>query len=168
MALKLSLTARGLILVAIPLVFELGSVAVLVKLQSQAEAEAREAYKAKEIADRVNNLTKDIFSVFEVVSQSTKGRWFEEGYLESTYQVPIKKLTSEYQELEKLTANDPRLHQAIEKSFDALKEVKEILDFAAQKIREKDFKDFFLHNRSYNDRLKELFRLMISEELNFV
>ena len=124
MALKLSLTARGLILVAIPLVFELGSVAVLVKLQSQAEAEAREAYKAKEIADRVNNLTKDIFSVFEVVSQSTKGRWFEEGYLESTYQVPIKKLTSEYQELEKLTANDPRLHQAIEKSFDALKEVK--------------------------------------------
>ena len=52
MRLKLSLTAKGLILVSIPLCFEIGFVLLIANLEQQAEQEAHRAVLARNLADK--------------------------------------------------------------------------------------------------------------------
>lgn len=68
---RLSLTQKGLILVAIPLVFELGCVTLLVAAEQQAEQEAQIANRARLVSDQVNRLNRDLFSCFQLVRSAS-------------------------------------------------------------------------------------------------
>src|ERR1700724_2586244 len=66
MALKLSLTAKGLILVSIPLCFEIAFVCVLVNLQHGTEVEAEQALKSRAISNRLNTITSNLYQIWNV------------------------------------------------------------------------------------------------------
>ncbi len=58
---RLSLSAQILILVTLPLVFQLGSLVLLASLQGEAELELKRANKAARISDEINKLNKEVF-----------------------------------------------------------------------------------------------------------
>src|ERR1700722_8680596 len=71
MGLKLSLAKKGLILVAIPLFFEVGLVCALVNLQRATEVEADQAIKTREISNRINTSTRELYQLWNNFDQAS-------------------------------------------------------------------------------------------------
>ncbi len=61
MRLRLSLSAQILILVTLPLIFQLASLVLLASLQGEAEQELGRANRAAKISDEINKLNKEVY-----------------------------------------------------------------------------------------------------------
>jgi PAS domain S-box-containing protein len=131
---RLSLAAKGLLLVSIPLLFEIGFVIVLVNLQRQAEAESAIALRSKQVAHGISRLTGDLFDLWEVIFRKTKKQWVETGTYDQSYKEPVAKLAKEYQQLANLTVDDPVIHKHMVDQRKNLLETERILDSVIIKI----------------------------------
>lgn len=110
---RLSLKAKGLILVAIPLCFELAFVAVLVDLQKQAEAESAIALRSKKVAQGIAALTHDLFALWQTMYNTTRTQWRETGRFDQSYKPAVAKLLAGYDELIELTPDDPEINKRV-------------------------------------------------------
>lgn len=131
---RLSLAAKGLLLVSIPLLFEIGFVVVLIHLQQQAEAEAAIAMRSKQVAHGISRLTGDLFDLWEVIFRKTKKQWVETGTYDQSYKQPVAKLAKEYQQLANLTIDDPVIHKRMVEQRRNLLETERILDSVIYKV----------------------------------
>ena len=120
MTLKLSLTTRAIILISMPLLFEIGSAFLLVDLQRQAELEAERSLKSRELADRINTLTRETYAVWDSVSNTSKRAWLSEGYLKQSYKSAFARLRVQYKSVLELSGDNPKLKAAVEDSIDAV------------------------------------------------
>ena len=130
----LSLTAKILILISVPVIFELGFVFFIVQLQSEAEKEAQHALKARQLSNSLNQLVSSIFEVWNVVSNNRK-RWLNQGFLDQRYKTLFPKLREQYAVLDRMIVDRPDLQPMIRKSLNNLNEAEAILDEAVGDLK---------------------------------
>lgn len=128
---RLSLAAKGLILVSIPLLFEVGVVAVLVNLQKQAEAETANSQRSRRVAAGISRLSAELFDLWQNVVPKLKKQWATSGNFDQSYKVAIDKLNAEYAELEGLCNDQPEIQSRLKQSREILTNAQKILDHAA-------------------------------------
>jgi PAS domain S-box-containing protein len=128
---RLSLAAKGLILVSIPLFFEVGVVAVLVNLQKQAEAETANSQRSRRVAAGISRLSAELFDLWQNVVPKLKKQWATSGNFDQSYKVAIDKLNAEYAELESLCHDQPEIQSRLKQSREILTNAQKILDHAA-------------------------------------
>lgn len=128
---RLSLAAKGLILVSIPLFFEVGVVAVLVNLQKQAEAETANSQRSRRVASGISRLSAELFDLWQNVVPKLKKQWATSGNFDQSYKVAIDKLNAEYAELESLCNDQPEIQSRLKQSREILTNAQKILDHAA-------------------------------------
>jgi signal transduction histidine kinase len=163
----LSLTAKILILISVPVVFELGFVFFIVHLQNEAEKDAQAALKARQLSNSLNQLVSSIFEVWNVVTNNRK-RWLNQGFLDQRYKTLFPKLRVQYAELVKMTSDRPDLQPMIRKSLQNLNEAEMILDEAVADLRAGRM-DKLLHDYdNKTSHIRELYKGLITEELAIV
>ncbi len=128
---RLSLAAKGLILVSIPLFFEVGVVAVLVDLQKQAEAETANSQRSRRVAAGISRLSAELFDLWQNVVPKLKKQWATSGNFDQSYKFAIDKLNAEYAELESLCHDQPEIQSRLKQSREILTNAQKILDHAA-------------------------------------
>ncbi|HEY9787549.1 MAG TPA: ATP-binding protein [Candidatus Obscuribacterales bacterium] len=104
MALRISLFHKGLILVSVPLLFELAFVGILADLYNRAEAEASRADNARKISDVVNNLVRDLYDLMTTVKAHD---FVKDEAVRARREVLVSQCKGEFRELKSLVANDP-------------------------------------------------------------
>jgi signal transduction histidine kinase len=162
---RLSLTQKGLILVAIPLVFELGCVTLLVAAEQQAEQEAQIANRARLVSDQVNRLNRDLFSCFQLVRSASEMTVVQLVAMQKEFKDLISKLQSEYSELERLTADNPSQLAMVRRSSAGLDEAASIVENFEKRLR-KGGADYTSLTRSDSGlRLASLAQRLFSQDL---
>ncbi len=131
---RLSLAAKGLILVSIPLCFELAFVTALISLQRQAEAESAVAIHSKKVAEGISRVSADLFTLWHIISSRTKKQWNETGNFDQGYKDWMDKLIAQYVALEALTADKPEINKRLRASRSILVEAESILDGVRQAV----------------------------------
>lgn len=162
---KLSLTAQGLILVCIPLCFEVVCVFTLYNLQQEAEAQAARAMKARQISDCINRLTNEFYQTWNTVTITTKPNWLQKGYTNNAYKTALGGLRKRYAELRELTADQPQFQKEINQSCHALDQAELLLSTAVAKINEGKIEEVLKMRDEKMDELRDLFKQCISREL---
>src|SRR5277367_149802 len=112
MRLQLSLSSQVLILVTLPLVVQLVSLAWLASLQNQAEDELRHATNAKRISDTINQLTNNVYDIAINYNEEQGIRKIPEMGGGQALAV-ANKIRNNYDELKKLTVDEPETHAVI-------------------------------------------------------
>lgn len=166
--LKLSLTAKTLILISIPLCFEVGSAFVLLDLQKQAEAEAREAQHARDVSDRLNRLTRDIYNLYDVITRASKGSWLSRGYVDKSYKQAAERLKGEYKAIYPMVENDSELRNSILRSVSAIDQAERLLDGLVTAIQEGRIEEVIDQNQNVHDRLTELYKTLVTQDFNLI
>jgi len=163
----LTLTAKILILISVPVVFELGFVFFIVHLQSEAERDAQTALKARQLSNSLNQLVSSIFEVWNVVTNNRK-RWLNQGFLDQRYKTMFPKLREQYADLVKMTSDRPDLQPMIRKSLQNLNEAETILDEAVADLKAGRM-DKLLHDYdNKTEHIRDLYKGLITEELAIV
>lgn len=163
----LSLTAKILILISVPVIFELGFVFFIVQLQTEAENEAQHALKARQLSNSLNQLVSSIFEVWNVVSNNRK-RWLNQGFLDQRYKTMFPKLREQYAQLDRMIVDRPDLQPMIRKSLNNLNEAESILDEAVGDLKAGRM-DKLLHDYDRKtEHIRDLYKGLIIEELRIV
>lgn len=117
MRLHLSLTSKVLIFVSLPLLIQLGLIASLASLQSQAEQALRVSTKSGKISDAINKITND---VFEIISVYGNEKSLEEVSFDTrSAQQMMEHVHSDYNVLRAVTQDQPKITRAITSSEEA-------------------------------------------------
>ncbi|MBP6743793.1 PAS domain S-box protein [bacterium] len=125
---QLSLAAKGLILVSLPLCFELGIVAVLINLQQQAEIEAALSMRSRKVASSISHLSSEFLDLGQNTLPEIRKQLAVKGKFDKTYKGTIEKLHADYAELEKLSRDKPEFHTQVEQAQTMLMQVESTLD----------------------------------------
>lgn len=117
MRLHLSLTSKVLIFVSVPLLIQLGLIASLASLQSQAEQALRVSTKSGKISDTINKISND---VFEIISVYGNEKSLEEVNFDTrSAQQMMERVHSDYNVLRAVTQDQPEITKAITSSEEA-------------------------------------------------
>jgi PAS domain S-box-containing protein len=133
MRLHLSLTSKVLIFVSAPLLIQLGLLASLASLQSQAEQALRVSTKSGKISDAINKITNDAFEIFTVYGNEKA--LDEISFETSRAQEMMERVHEDYNVLRAFTQDQPEITKAITTSEEASNRCMKVL---------KDIKTSFL------------------------
>lgn len=123
---RLTLLHKGLILVSIPLCFEIGVFSLLINLQNQADTEAQKVSHNKEINDDVNNILRQAMFL-----GSSKTKTFNNvGFNDHANQILVN-----FQDLESLTSDNPALSQSLARCKTSMLRAQGKLQFMQNAIR---------------------------------
>ncbi len=166
---RLSLSTKGLILLSIPLCLQLGYSIILVQLQKEAEAEAQRAIDSRSIATHIGHLAGDILQLY-IVSQSVDNvqRWRVEGYhgyLSPQYKLLFRKIKAEYETLDKMTVDKPKLNYTVRQSRGPFLPGAEIIEQANMDILAGKMDTVVATSEQKAVQLSALGRDLISKEL---
>lgn len=138
MTFKFSLSKKGLLLVAIPLAFELTFVCVLSFLLYTSDKEAARQARTKEIASTANNISR-LF--FDSISTLFLYAFSKDDLIGERCEKTIKKIRAQLLELKSLGSNYASLNKrfakvekAAEESINLLVEAKESIDEGGRKL----------------------------------
>jgi len=160
---RLSLAAKGLILVAIPLCFELGFIGVLVDLQRQAEAESAVALRSKKVAQGIAALTADLFALWQTIYSTTRTQWRNTGRFDQSYKPAVHKLLSVYDELIELTVDDPQLNRRLTVSRTMLRDAEILLDGMMRKLNATPESQYFTEEILAIKQIQTTFRSLVDQ-----
>src|SRR5262245_10367287 len=124
MFLPSSLSIKVLILVAIPLVFQLGFLGWMVYLQREAEQEVVRATNSKRISDAVNQLSSDCY---EVISSFTGEQSVSFMPNSADQAERFTRLSQDFDLLDTVTKTDKRIWDQVQAARSELKKALEIL-----------------------------------------
>lgn len=146
---KLTLLHKGLILVSIPLCFEILIFSYLISQQNHLEFEAQKINRNKKINDKVNLIFEDLFGIGESV-RPTKSRSFETSFTPKRALVFVADLPKRFDELEFLSEGEPEMLQNIQAGRVQVRLTLEELTGMKAKLLKADPADFskILHNTS--------------------
>jgi signal transduction histidine kinase len=152
-----------------PLGLQLFSSIVLIRLQQEAEAEAHRAIEARSVSTQIAHITSDILQLYTISSDNTFNvRWQSfgyQGYLTPQYKVLLRKIRTEYEILDKLTADKPALNQTVQRSRGPFIEGEQIIEQANKAISSGHMDEFVASSEQKTHRLYTLGRDLISQEL---
>lgn len=111
----LKLLHKGLILVCIPLCFEISIFGILISLENQAESEAQRINRSKQINDAVNHIMIYGIRVGQIRHN------YSSDYLSSArFRNDVSNLLASFKQAEQLTADDPVLSKKVEAGHQSL------------------------------------------------
>lgn len=122
---KLRLIHKGIILVSVPLLFELGFVGVLTSIQMQAEAAADRAAKAKECSDLIGEIVQDAVAIAETMdppSMSHASQTIIE-YRQRSHEIQM-----DFDRLLLLVKDDPREVKVVTEARQGIDDARRIFD----------------------------------------
>ncbi len=100
----LSLAHKALVLLAVPLFLQIALVALLAHVHSQAEQEARQAERARQISETANAMMKDAYAIASLIMDS-----LEHGVAVDPALIPqVQDFEEDSRQLKKLLGDDPR------------------------------------------------------------
>lgn len=151
MALKLKLSHKGIILVSVPLAFELIFVVMLAWMLENAQKEAQEEAQSRAVLYEANNLNKNLFdsASLMVAWNFTKSQMFRRKFEEAVIQ-----LSSGIEKLNELTAGNDRQHAHAQKLKVLGAEVLGLMNAHADRIRLAG--EGAVYSPSFSDFRKEL------------
>ncbi len=131
-SITLTLAQKGLVLIAVPFVFELIFIVLLTALVGQAERESVAAERAKAIISTSNVLTKLMIEAGGALSGYSLHK---EAIYAEHYAAAVEQLPEEVNELKKLTLSSPaqeqrlfKIKQIVDKGLELVKRLKASLD----------------------------------------
>jgi PAS domain S-box-containing protein len=162
MQLSFSLSRKGLILVAVPLICQIVFVGSLIYLQDQAEREAVRVEHSKKITDATNELIKDIFDVIS----ATKGENLQRAGFESQkYKDAIVDINGQLRRLKELVKNDSRKSDIVGRSTAAADTALSYLDKIDQAYKTGDAFGLVTALRTTRKDLQSMVKGIISSDL---
>ena len=114
MQFRFSLSQKGLILVAVPLMFELALMASLAYLHNEAEIQASRAEHSKAIVDTINQVEKDIYDVISGVSNDPGS---EDAFFKGQFDSVVSDIDSQLHVLRELVKEDPHKYALVSQSL---------------------------------------------------
>ncbi len=105
---KLTLLHKGLILVCIPLCFEILVFSYLINVQNHVELEAQKINRNKKINDKVNLIFSDVVNVINVV-RPTSSDALATSFIPKRVFASIADLSKRFDELEVLAQDEPEM-----------------------------------------------------------
>jgi signal transduction histidine kinase len=169
MSVKLSLTAKSLMLVSIPLLIEVGFVWALVNLQHETEVEALQAIQSRDTLQRLSTVTGKIYQVWSVFDAKKKSKdqvklakgFF--GLYNSTYIPILASLKKDYSELDELTKDKPDLNLDVKKARRSLDAISAFLDQALVDVKSGRIEQVAASYHQGADRVVGLFQELTTE-----
>lgn len=118
---KLTLLHKGLLLVSIPVCFEIAMFSVLINLQEQVEREAERLDHKRQVNECVNIIIRDVARV------GVMKKRYQAGLAETERMLPvlIDNLLATFAKLENLVKNDPDLLRSVLRSKQAVMDAKD-------------------------------------------
>ncbi len=146
---RLSLSAKVLTLVLVPLVFQLMTLVAVAKLENEAEALLKESIEAKKISDAINVLSQD---VYEYIGEFGRDKPMKAVTTrDADFMVLHDRHALHYKQLKEMVKNNARLYDSVTKSEQAayktfgmirrLEEIPEEGPDEVQKLRKKLWKE---------------------------
>ncbi len=133
---RLTLLHKGLLLVSIPLCFEITIFGVLINLQNQAELEAQRVNRNKQINDSVNRILRNTIYLGKVQTL-----YSVRGFNAIAFNENLEDINRNFQDLDNLTRYDPDLNKHVQKCKLAMDRARGDLDFIKHAIRTADSDD---------------------------
>lgn len=148
---KLTLMHKGLLLVGIPVCFEIGMFSVLIGLQDQVEREAQRLDHKRQVNESVNNVIRDVAKVGIM-----KKRYQQEHTATAQdLQLLVENILGECLKLEKLTKDDPELLHSVLLSKKAILDAKDEFKNVRIELRKasspEEFKEIMMNSRKRLD-----------------
>jgi signal transduction histidine kinase len=128
---QLKLLHKGLLLVSIPLCFEITIFSILINLQNQAEVEAQRITTNKKINDSVNAMLRNVLHLGRIQTTYSLAR-----FNTSSFNRNIADVFKHFDELDALTRNDPSLNQEVKVCRSALVAARIELNHIKQELQE--------------------------------
>ena len=166
--LRLSLAAKGLLLLAVPLCCEITFVLLLTHFQHEADAESVKAREARDISDRINKLSGDFYVAVRALGVGKLSRWLQKGYLDRAYKEHLQTIRQQYQGLANVTKDKPNLYFTVSQSIKTLDEIESILDRASRDIAQGRIQDVIDRYEATTARVNSLIERIVSQELLLV
>jgi signal transduction histidine kinase len=164
---RIPLTIQGLILVSIPLCFEILFVCILWNLQREADVETANALKAHEISDCINKLTTNTYELWDSFHDPNGPLWVANNFRRKEYRKFLYSLEQEYLRFDSLTQDQPELNAIAKNCESALKQGTDVLDRIASDVHSHKQLDFEAY-RPAIDTLRNLFQTLITGVLSLV
>jgi signal transduction histidine kinase len=162
---NLSLTAKGLILVAIPLLFQVCFVFLLTHFQQDAEMEAQRAIAARNISDHISVIMADAYNLYESIYDFGHSR---PGHINLSFIKVMDRVTREYAELDQLTRDKPEINVLVKKSASSVAEAKEVLDQAVRAVETGNLERVYATKDENSEHLGKLLHGVLSTSLRIV
>jgi len=115
--LNINLSQKGLILVSIPLIFELVFVATLAILEAETEREAKRAFHSAKISDGTNKLVRDLFEIAAVTRGELLNRLTGKNFAAAVHQV-----RGDLHDLQEAVKDNPEQREIVQRTADAAEE----------------------------------------------
>ncbi len=167
---RLSLSAQVQLLVCVPIVVLFVFGALLVHLELDAEAAARNAVEARNIVEQINKINTDILQIVSLTNSTRSRQWKQvgyKGYLLKPFRAAVVRMRDEYAELDRLTKNHPDLNQAVYRSRRALIGAIQVLEEMSAALKRGDAEEVISAIRK-TDKLADFEEEFISSELLLV
>jgi PAS domain S-box-containing protein len=158
--LKLKLSDKGIILVAIPLVFELVFVAALASLHAQAEDEAARALHSGRINNASNKLVRDIFEIASI----SRGE-ISKTLASTKYEDAVKTIRADIEELKQVVKDNPSQSAIVARSALAAEKANQVLENLRQTYESGDPFAAIDAFSSARNELRAAMKEMVSPEL---
>lgn len=175
MTAKLTLTAKSLLLVSMPIVFEIGLVAAVLGLQHDTEAQAQRANETHQISQKLTALSGQTFALWKVYSvhkqsdipDAAMAIGFFKRY-QSDIQPMLLELSAQFQELKESVKDKPDLAARVLDAANSLSEIRNILEQALTDLKAGRMDDVTSRYRKSADRIIFLFQQLTEEEFDLV
>ncbi|MFN8550406.1 MAG: ATP-binding protein [Candidatus Obscuribacterales bacterium] len=128
---KLTLMHKGLLLVSIPLCFEIAMFSVLINMQEQVERDAQKLEHKRQINECMNTIINDMARIALVKKRFQQGPSSTENLLRKN----VDELLQAFSKVEALTKDEPELLQSVQTSKKAVLNAKEELTLVRNQVR---------------------------------
>lgn len=157
---KFTLVQKGILLVSIPLAFELVFVSVLSSLHSQAEEAAFRAFRSLQIGGCAGKLISDIFAV----GSTSKGE-IGTNFTSDIYQRAVVTIKADLSELAEAVKDDPAQLSVVQRSYAACQEAGKLLSDVKQEYEAGNSFAALDRLNSSSARLRSCIKSIVSPEL---
>jgi signal transduction histidine kinase len=175
---RLSLTSKGLLLLAVPLLFEIAFVALLANLQQEAEHEAQKAVQARDISNKLSRVTTDLYTFYSNITnyaRSTRsgGVLGSDLNLDSLniastkYLNDFTKLAHQYEELEKLTRDKAELNSLMKRSAASALQARAIVAAVVRDLKAGEIQKVIASREATASHLGEMLKAVFSDGITF-
>lgn len=169
LASRSSITTKGLLVLAVPVIFQVCFVFLFIHLQSEAELEARKAFKARELSEHLNETMRDMYRLYQLFAETRHYETIDAARaLVANYKngfLPIlQRLKKEYADLEWLSATQPELHETIMRSAQSMDKLSGIVSQAYTTLSSGSLMGLLPYAKHESETLRLLFGRMISQE----
>jgi PAS domain S-box-containing protein len=157
---KLNLSQKSVLLVAIPLLFELLFLGILAYLNMQAEEEAVRAFSSAQVSNDSNKLIRDMFQIGSLTRHEISSRISSEDY-KST----VASIRADLAELAKAVKDSPSESAVVDRCNDATEEAYELVERLRNSIGADGALALMNQPDSIKLRLRSCINRMVSNDL---